>query len=1079
MKNTSSDNSTEYSNNTTQKKKNILKNDISDDYPSSQEYNSSEQSKEIKSIINQLSSYNTNISQRQNKNSIIFECPKEKCPYIPSLKYYEYTQTISSVCRMNHKYNISLCDYFKKILNNLTAFNYCQECMKKHLDKNQVTPEYYCLDCSFFLCKNCQMKHFKTHKVYELIKINTCCHIHERTKFSGFCRSCKKDLCIHCLKDHDKGKGHHSLVKYLVLLPSKEKINKYKKQIKDEIDYIEKLKNILFEENENAVKDQNIRNILEEFFDRMKLKYYFYDIQLQTFDKIKFNMNIIKNVTDLFLIKQQTFEGIYNLIQGNFSQNKLEIINKILSIVLKYKLTTNKIDKNKEALITQEYSTHFKFNHVCSMNKKKNIRFLYLLKSGKFILCSETDGLYVYDDGTYKELIHIPSEIEIIDLCENDTGLLFLLKKSMIEIIRLEENSSGYYTENKILFKTIDQVNFITCLDNGTIIVSRTKRTEGNLDIWMKSQIKKDGNNNDDNGNNSGNNNNNNNNWNNGNNNNGNNRDGRDYTIRRVYFAPDRRRNMINIVNNNLRLGVMLRNARHNVGNFMNNNIGNNLINNLIINPNNMNNINNINNNNAAENNNNNPNNNNNNDANNNNQNNNENNEENEEDEEEENENENEENNDNNDDNDNNNNDNGNNDNNNDNNNNNNGNNDENNNNENNNSNNNNINLGNIPNINLNTEKNNTINNNNTNGGNNNNNNNNNSNPQTNENILLQEIPDNLPNLNENNLNNNNNPNLSNNIILPNLNQINLNNNIQNNINNITRPGRYPRIQAPRPRPRFVHVIRFIRDQLQGLVHNLEQEELVLEDPSLVSSVGIYGSKDSEITHINKAIKKFSEIIALLDWNKDYFICAEFHIERREFKGLRIYSKENYEPIKKKYKFKVKYCLRDKNCLIKINEDLIGVCYVKDEIEYGVSIVSFKTKDEVTRYELPRFNCVKNILLNNNNYLFVFCKEIFNKNDDVIKVLKIQNKELIQSSNYFFEEFLNTYVYNNSKNILKDEIKDKNIELNNEINLNNYEQEQDSFDEKEMNTIVSMIKLNNDTFVCLNKDNTINFYKVE
>ena len=84
MKNTSSDNSTEYSNNTTQKKKNILKNDISEDNPSSQEYNSSEQSKEIKSIINQLSLYNINTSQRQNKNSIIFECPKEKCPYIPS-----------------------------------------------------------------------------------------------------------------------------------------------------------------------------------------------------------------------------------------------------------------------------------------------------------------------------------------------------------------------------------------------------------------------------------------------------------------------------------------------------------------------------------------------------------------------------------------------------------------------------------------------------------------------------------------------------------------------------------------------------------------------------------------------------------------------------------------------------------------------------------------------------------------------------------------------------------------------------------------------------------------------------------
>ena len=46
------------------------------------------------------------------------------------------------------------------------------------------------------------------------------------------------------------------------------------------------------------------------------------------------------------------------------------------------------------------------------------------------------------------------------------------------------------------------------------------------------------------------------------------------------------------------------------------------------------------------------------------------------------------------------------------------------------------------------------------------------------------------------------------------------------------------------------------------------------------------------------------------------------------------------------------------------------------------------------------------------------------------------------------------------------------------MNFNGFEQE-DIYDEKEMNTVVSMIKLNNDTFVCLNRDNTINFYKVE
>ena len=75
---------------------------------------------------------------------------------------------------------------------------------------------------------------------------------------------------------------------------------------------------------------------------------------------------------------------------------------------------------------------------------------------------------------------------------------------------------------------------------------------------------------------------------------------------------------------------------------------------------------------------------------------------------------------------------------------------------------------------------------------------------------------------------------------------------------------------------------------------------------------------------------------------------------------------------------------------------------------------------------------------------------------------------------------MNTYVLNNNKNSQKKEEddKEKNNEISNEMNFNGFEQD-DIYDEKEMNTVVSMIKLNNDTFVCLNRDNTINFYKVE
>ena len=352
----------------------------------------------------------------------------------------------------------------------------------------------------------------------------------------------------------------------------------------------------------------------------------------------------------------------------------------------------------------------------------------------------------------------------------------------------------------------------------------------------------------------------------------------------------------------------------------------------------------------------------------------------------------------------------------------------------------------------------------------------------------------NLINVINDNNNINNAPGL-NNILLPNLNQINVNNNNNNNIinnnlqnnNNRINNRIHGRNRAARPRPRFVHVIRFIRDQLQGLVHNLEQEELVLEDPSLISSVGIYGSKDNEITHIIKPVKRGYEINALIDWDEEFFICAEFYIGKRDLRAIKIYSKETYEPIKKKNKLKAKYCMKDKNSLIKINDNLLGVCYTideKDDIEYGISLISFRTRDEVSRYELPKFNLAKKISMNNHNYIFVFCKELYDRNDNAIKVLKIQDNELIQSSNYFYEEFLSTYIYNNnSLKVKEDENKEKtdNINLNENNNIftiNNYDQN-DIIDEREMNSITSMIKLTNDTFVCLKRDNSINCYKVE
>jgi hypothetical protein len=383
----------------------------------------------------------------------------------------------------------------------------------------------------------------------------------------------------------------------------------------------------------------------------------------------------------------------------------------------------------------------------------------------------------------------------------------------------------------------------------------------------------------------------------------------------------------------------------------------------------------------------------------------------------------------------------------------------------------------------------------------NNNNNNAEHNSNYNDNVILQEI---LPSNNNNNNNNNNtgdnnNNNNDNNLNL-NTNHIHLNNN-NSNINYIIRGnrGRIRRQNQERQHPRFVHVIRFIRDQLQGLVNNLEQEELVLEDPSLISSVGIYGAKDPEIVHLNKIVKNGHEIIALLDWNQDYFICSEFSVQRKNFRCIRIYSSENYEPLINS-KIKIKYCSRDKNALIKIDNDIFAVCYDIGKIIYGISLISFNTREEITRIELPRFNSIKKIYFNKSYYLFVLLDDYENKdsNKDMIKVMKIVDKELVDSSSYFFEAWLNTYVYKKTSTSDNKEKKceDKITKKDNKIDVGKKLEEQEneekgnelkfmniinSFDQNNHNgkEILSMLKLKNNTFVFLNKSHSINYYKVE
>ena len=890
--------------------------------------NQKEEKNEINDILNKVMHY----SQNNVGQNLIFECPNESCPFIPSLKYYEFTQSIATKCRMGHEYHLNLNKYYEIIFNKMNRVKLCNICLKKDYINIKSIPDFYCLDCRTYLCKKCEMIHNSNHQILNLIKINTYCPKHSSTKLSGFCSNCQEDLCINCLKSHFG--SDHSLIKYLEINPSKVQIDKFREKIKKELKYIDMIKNILF--GNAVIQDESTKNIFLEFFDKMKLKYYFYDAQLKTFEKVKLNKSIIKNFTDLFLIPHNFLENMYSFIKSNLNEyNKVQILNKILSTVLKYqnqkdvKSYTKNI--NQVSNISNKHLSHFEFRHLLSLKNSNNIKFLYLLKNGKFVTCISNDGLHIYDDGTLVELLHIESKSDILDICENDSGFLFLLKKAMIEIIMINENYNGFTIIDKILFKSIDKVNFICCLNNQSIIVSRTKKNEGSLDIWTKRKI--DNNNSKD--------------------------KIKDIktTNKNNHASLQRRNNIINMINNNRGFKIILRGTRNNGNNNNNNNDNNN---------------------------------NNNNSKNDNNNNNNENN---------------------------------------------------------------NKNNGNDNNqINLDKEDDEKI--------------------EQNDNIILQEVPESpqIPQVNNNTANNNNN-----NILDFNLIRVNGKNNHRQN-----RDIRYP-----------IHFIRYIHDQLKGLVNNLEQQKLNLENSSLIASMGIYGSKFSKITHINKIIKNGVEIRALLDWDENYFICSEFSIHRKSFKHLRIYSSQNYEPWGLNNMIKIKDCSRDKNALIKIDHDILAVCYDQAKTNYGISLISFRTREEVSRIELPKFNLVKKINMNKSSYLFVLLENSDKKNinEDFIKVLKIYGQELVDSSSYFFEPWLNTYVYNKNNcpdNKFKNNENDNNINDDLDFNLKKDKElqfmnifnpfEDSNHNEKE---ITSMIQLKNNTFVFMNKSDCINFYQVD
>ena len=308
------------------------------------------ENKKIKILVYSTINNNENKNIKKSNDILCPEC-KEICKY--DMKDYKITLYD---CKNGHKIkNIKLNEYENTQNIDLSKI-ICDNCKKKSRLDIYNNEFYKCNKCNMNLCPLFKSIHDNNHIIINYNNKNYICNKHNEILFK-YCKDCKKDMCLFCVKEHK----NHKIISYEDKMIDIEEIKKK----------MEKLGDIM-----NTFK-KNIKDIINKFnniLNNMDIYYKINNEIINRYEKNR-NYNLLININN---VNESIDNEINNIIKRyNYGRNLNELIDIYMKMnmsdennIKEIKYKPEEKNNEKEKIINR--NNNMKKNEE---NKKKAIEY--------------------------------------------------------------------------------------------------------------------------------------------------------------------------------------------------------------------------------------------------------------------------------------------------------------------------------------------------------------------------------------------------------------------------------------------------------------------------------------------------------------------------------------------------------------------------------------------------------------------------------------------------------------------------------------------------------------------------------